>query len=535
MNEIQTDYGYRWTYGFTDATAGEQFWQVNDLFSNIPRISIGQYNNGTANNGQTAINSAGTGAVVLNGSTNGGTGGVVVGSGGPTETTVATIDASGNLQTVGNAQIGGNTTMVGSGTVRNSANAEIDMTLWAGTSTPQKEAFIYKDYLGASQWYALNDTSDNWALNSATGGVDAVKAYQSTNSGDLYLNAAKSSGAVRVNYESGSGQAFDVYGGSSSSLWFAVTGAGAIKFPGLAASSGHYCAQFDSSGFLTNTGTACGTGSGSGSMTSYNITAPSWLSLSGCAVTTSGTCVITTASIAQGLFLASPSSGSGASVMRAIASADIPNNAANTSGSAASLSGSYSGNEVLASPAGSSGALSPRALVSGDIPNNAANTSGNASTATALAGTPTLCGTGTAPTGVTASGNATGCAALASAQWGTSASFTSTSATQYVGTSSLNNGSQSNPFVAPRSGTMQSCVVEISSAQSSTAYYTANLYKNGSLCSSGPTVTLNSTSANSFAADNTHTCSVSQGDRLSWQLVPTNTPATSVVSASCLY
>lgn len=52
------------------------------------------------------------------------------------------------------------------------------------------------------------------------------------------------------------------------------------------------------------------------------------------------------------------------------------------------------------------------ALVSGDIPNNAANTTGNAATATALASTPTLCTTGQAPTGILASGNATGCATL---------------------------------------------------------------------------------------------------------------------------
>lgn len=54
-------------------------------------------------------------------------------------------------------------------------------------------------------------------------------------------------------------------------------------------------------------------------------------------------------------------------------------------------------------------------LLSGDIPNNAANTSGVAGTATALAATPTLCTTGQAPTGVLASGNATGCAALGGA------------------------------------------------------------------------------------------------------------------------
>jgi hypothetical protein len=59
-----------------------------------------------------------------------------------------------------------------------------------------------------------------------------------------------------------------------------------------------------------------------------------------------------------------------------------------------------------------SGVPNQRALVSGDIPNNAANTTGNASTATALAGTPTLCSSGQSPTGVLANGNATGCQAV---------------------------------------------------------------------------------------------------------------------------
>jgi len=40
------------------------------------------------------------------------------------------------------------------------------------------------------------------------------------------------------------------------------------------------------------------------------------------------------------------------------------------------------------------------------------NTTGNAATATALAGTPTLCSSGNAPTGILANGNATGCAAI---------------------------------------------------------------------------------------------------------------------------
>ena len=191
LNRYQTDYGYRWTMGLSDATAGVQFYQILDELNNVYRLSIGQYNNGqSSTNNQTVINSAGTGAVVLNGSNNSGTGGVVIGSGGASETTVATINNAGNAQFNGTLQVGGTSTFIGTPTVKNQADAEIDATLWAGLTTSQKESFIYKDWNGNSQWYMVKDASNNWALNSATGGLDSFKAYQSTNSGDTYINAS---------------------------------------------------------------------------------------------------------------------------------------------------------------------------------------------------------------------------------------------------------------------------------------------------------------------------------------------------------
>ena len=267
LNEIQTDYGYRWIDGYSDATAGEQFYQIDDLLNNVYRLSIGQFNNGQSNtNNQTVINSAGTGAVVLNGSNNSGTGGVVIGSGGASETTVATINNAGNAQFNGTLQVGGTSTLAGTPTVKNQADAEIDATLWAGLTASQKESFIYKDWNGNSQWYMVKDASNNWALNSATGGLDSFKAYQSTNSGDTYINASNASGVVRVNYETGSGTGFNIYGGASSSLYASFTGTTAIKFPGLAASSGHNCLQIDNSGYITNTGVACVTGGSNGTV-----------------------------------------------------------------------------------------------------------------------------------------------------------------------------------------------------------------------------------------------------------------------------
>lgn len=269
LDRYQTDYGYRWTMGLSDATAGEQYYQVLDELNNVYRISVGQYNKGQAStNNQTVINAAGTGAVVLNGSNNSGTGGVVFGSGGPSETTVATVSGTGNAQFNGTLLVGGTSQSTGTMTVRNNADAEVDYYLWPGLTTNQKGSFTYKDFNGNSQWYMVKDSSNNWALNSATGGLDSFKAYQSTNSGDTYINSSNSTGVVRVNYEAGSGSAFNIYGGGSGNLYASFSGANAIKFPGLSATSGRYCLQIDSSGYISNSGAACGSGIANGTVNS---------------------------------------------------------------------------------------------------------------------------------------------------------------------------------------------------------------------------------------------------------------------------
>lgn len=100
--EVQTDFGNRWLYGFTDAVAGEQLWILQDLLNNVIRLSVGQYNSGSGNtNSQTSLSSAGTGAVVINGAANSGTGGLVVTSGGPSPAAVANVENNGNIDTSG--------------------------------------------------------------------------------------------------------------------------------------------------------------------------------------------------------------------------------------------------------------------------------------------------------------------------------------------------------------------------------------------------------------------------------------------------
>jgi len=265
LNEIQTDYGYRWLYGFSDAAGGQQLYQLQDLLNNVYRLQIQQWNAGqSSTNNQTALNAAGTGNVCFNCSTNSGTGGVTFASGGAAPAAVATVDSTGNGQFVGNLQVGGTTQSAGSVTVRNSADAEAGFYLWPGATTSQKGTLTYKDWNGNSQWYLVKDTSNNWALNSAAGGLDSFKAYQSTNSGDTYLDASNSTGHIRLNYETGSGAETDIYSGSSTSLDAAFVAPNAIKFPGLAATSGDNCLQIDNSGYITNTGAPCGSGSGGG-------------------------------------------------------------------------------------------------------------------------------------------------------------------------------------------------------------------------------------------------------------------------------
>jgi hypothetical protein len=162
QDRYQTDFGYRWTTGLSDATAGQQFYQVLDELNGVNRISIGQYNNGQpSTNNQTVVNAAGTGAVVLNGSKNAGTGGVVFGAGGDSGQSVATISNAGNAQFNGTLQIGGPSTFTSSTTVKNQSDAEVDAFLWAGATTSQKESLIYKDWNGSSKSAGWTNTSWN--------------------------------------------------------------------------------------------------------------------------------------------------------------------------------------------------------------------------------------------------------------------------------------------------------------------------------------------------------------------------------------
>ena len=382
LNEIQTDYGYRWLYGFSDATAGEQLYQIEDLLNGVNRLSIGQYNNGqSSTNDQTVLNAAGSGAIVLNGSNKAGTGGVIFGSGGATVTTVALIDGSGNATFDGTLWVDGTTTHEGSVKIQNNADAEIDYVLQPGLTATQKAALVYKDYTGNSQWYAVKDQYNNWALNSAIDNTNHLKAYQN---GDTYVQSA-GAGTVRINQDAGSGTGgFNVYsGGASPALWFSVGGSGYTKVTALAG-AGHRCVYADSSGGLNVEGADCGTGSGSGSVTSVGLTLPADFNVTSSPVTGSGNLAAAWANENPNVFLAGPASGGAASpTWRAIVAADIP-----------TLNQSTTGNAATATYATSAGAA-PYSGLTGTVPTWNQNTTGNAATATNV---PYSGLTGTVPT-----------------------------------------------------------------------------------------------------------------------------------------
>jgi hypothetical protein len=100
---------------------------------------------------------------------------------------------------------------------------------------------------------------------------------------------------VRVNYETGAGTQFKVYGGSNASLYASFTAANAIQFPGLAAASGHDCMQIDNSGYISNTGLPCATGNTNGTVNSGTIGQVAVYASTGAAV--SG---VNTISVAEG-------------------------------------------------------------------------------------------------------------------------------------------------------------------------------------------------------------------------------------------
>ena len=287
LDRYQTDYGYRWTMGLSDATAGEQFYQILDELNNVYRFSIGQYNNGqSSTNNQTVINAAGTGAVVLNGSNN--CGDRRSGDSVRAERARPRLRRSatpGTRSSTERCRWAESSTFAGTTTVKNQADAEIDAILWAGLTASQKESFIYKDWNGNSQWYMVKDASNNWALNSATGGLGQLQGipehkqrrhvYQCIELIGSCARQLRDRSGNRIQHLRRQQQRFicQFHGNDMRS-----------SFRDLRRGSGHNCLQIDNSGYITNTGSTCGSGGTSGTINTGTISAFAYYPGSGTAL-----------------------------------------------------------------------------------------------------------------------------------------------------------------------------------------------------------------------------------------------------------
>ena len=195
QEEWQTDvpgspgnYQNAWLWGPGDGTAGQQTWVLEDLLNGINRLSIGQQTTAGGND-QTAINGAGSGAVLLNASNGAGTGGVIIGSGGATSTQVAAFDSSGN--------------------------ESLD---------------------GAVQWYSGATLTYEWECANLTGctlqnanATTPARVFKSNVNGQTDLDSEGSAAVTINNTATGGTGGFNVYeGGANSSVSaFSVSGAGA--------------------------------------------------------------------------------------------------------------------------------------------------------------------------------------------------------------------------------------------------------------------------------------------------------------------
>ena len=490
QQEYETDvpgtpatYQYMWLWGPGDGTAGAVLWSLKDVLNNVQRFGVSQATTAGGNN-QSFLNGSGTGSVGFNISANSGTGGVLFGSGGATPTQVGNIDSSGNLSIFGQFN------------------------------------FFTSDGL---QWTFECNSDSVCAIHSAGATIPANVFRAFPNAGTEIDSQGSSPVTFNSTSTGGTGGIIVYEGGANSGVQlFKVAGTIASPdyvFYGLPAASGqHACLQVDDTGELTTTGSACGTSS-----------SPMVYPASGFAHSTGSAWDTPTSAEVQSLIGSNvyDAYGAASTAQSNAEAASDPTGAATTAQSNAET---YSQNASNINTGTLPHAQLP-ALLSADIPNNAANTSG---TAAQLASSPTTCGAGNAPTGITANGNATGCAPLGTIQFSSSGTSLPTTGTAYMGIGYEGGNQNKGNFIAPRAGKVQNCYGAVAAAVTGTNYYTFTLLKNGSTCS-GPTITINS-GANVVQSDTTHTCTLAAGDRASWQIVATGTiPTADVGSVVCQF
>ena len=161
-----------------------------------------------------------------------------------------------------------NLTESGCGYIKNTAGAILS--IQGGTLGTLALGAINLSSNGGSHYWAVGmDTtgSGNFFINDLQGGY--ARFYSQYGNSSVTTVNSLGSAPVTINDGTygaggntvGSGGLIVYNGNGSSPVTYASFTSSNITFPGIAASSGHFCVQIDASGNITNTGAACGAGS----------------------------------------------------------------------------------------------------------------------------------------------------------------------------------------------------------------------------------------------------------------------------------
>jgi hypothetical protein len=213
-------------------------WALNSAIDNTDHFKAYQ-------NGETMLNSNGTGYVSVNREAGSGTGGLVVFSGGTSPTQVAKIDNGGNLTVAsctgcgtgsggsgsgtvnsgtagqvayyaaagtavsglattgtGNAVLATSPTLSGNVTLLNSAPAGETLAIQPGSTAEQNAVLQFSSYAGTSEWTLKKDSSNYLRLSDGVDSLDREVFYQN---GQTMINSGAGANAVVVNNAAGSG------------------------------------------------------------------------------------------------------------------------------------------------------------------------------------------------------------------------------------------------------------------------------------------------------------------------------------------